>query len=290
MGNHYGNWFDAKSPEAELYEQLINEAIGFFGIEAFYMVRSSLTNFDSLMGDDPAKMFNQAYPVTMYIQSAERFDGAEYFSKFGFEARLDAQFLVPTRLFNYRMPAGFGRPREGDILWLPNFKAFFEIHKADAEHFFYTFGKEDIYGYSLRCRKWNYDQATVNTGIVTIDTEVNTIVLAYNFVLNVANANAGAPGGSYIIGEKVTGNQTGSNATIISWNKPTLSLNVKSIQGTFANGELLIGANSNARFTINTQEMLDSVNDPMSDNDDLADEAATVLTFSPNNPFGEPVA
>jgi len=268
-----------------MYESLINEAVGFFGIEAHYMVRSSLTNFDTLLGDDPAKMFNQAYPVTMYIQTVDQFEGFEAISKFGLEVRKQARFLVPTRLFNIRMPAGFGRPREGDILWLQNFKAFFEIKKADEEHLFYTFGKEDIYGYSLVCEKWNYDQATVNTGITQIDSTINTIVIGYQLTMNTA---ANTFSGTYTIGEKITGNTTHATGTVLTWNKPSGTLSVKSMTGTFGVGEHVTGANSGAVYIITTLNIRDNINDQLDDNQTLANAADEILVFDPSNPFGDP--
>lgn len=284
MASKYVDWFKTNNPDSRLYESIINEAVGFFGIEAYYMVRSSLSSEDALFGEDPTKMFNQAYPVTMYVQTVDQFEGFEAVSKFGWEVRKQARFLVPTRLFNQRMPTGFGRPREGDILWLQNFKAFFEIKKADEEHFFYTFGKEDIYGYSLVCEKWNYDQATVNTGIVAIDSTIQSVVITYNFTLATSNATFG----TFTIGEKITGANSHAYATVSSWNKPTLTMTVNSIANTFLAGETLVGQNSNAHYILSTFNIRDNLNDGLDDNQTLAEEANEILIFDPSNPFGEP--
>jgi hypothetical protein len=282
MANRYTDFFDAKGPNVKLYEDLINETVSFFGIECYYMVRESLSIFDSLLGDDPAKMFKQAYPVTVYVQTVDQFEGFEAISKFGLEVRKQARFLVPTRLFNARMPDGFGRPREGDILWLPNFKAFFELKKADEEHIFYTFGDQDIYAFSLVCEKWNYDQATVNTGITAIDSTIDSIVISYTLTVNPAG------NGTFTLGEKVTGNNTSATATVTTWNKPTGNLTVKSITGTFILGENITGQNSNAVFNVTNINIRDSVTDQLDDNQDVATEADTILIFDPSNPFGDP--
>jgi hypothetical protein len=282
MANHYTDFFDPKGPNVRLYEDLINEAIGFYGIEATYMVRESLTNFDVIFGDDPAKLFKQAYPVTVYVQTVDQFEGFEAISKFGLEVRKQARFLVATQLFNQRMPAGFGRPREGDILYLNNFAAFFEIKKADEEHIFYTFGNNNIYGYSLVSEKWNYDQATVNTGITQIDSTIEDIVIAYDFTVQ-ANGT-----GTFTLGEEITGNQSGAAATVNDWNKPTGNLVVRTITGTFTLGETLVGQNSNAHFVLTNSNIRDSVNDSLDDNQHVATEADTILLFDPSNPFGDP--
>jgi len=281
MANKYTDFFNPKGASADLYEDLINEAVDFFGIEAQYMVRESLSNFDVLFGDDPAKLFKQVYSITVYVQTVDQFEGFEAISKFGLEIRKQARFLVPTRLFNQRMPAGFGRPREGDIVYLTQFGAFFEIKKADEENIFYTFGRNNTYGYSLVCEKWNYDQATVNTGNVQIDSTISNVVIAYDFT-------TGAGTGTFAIDEKITGNQTGSIATVNSWDKPNNTLIVDSIAGVFLLGETLVGQNSNAQFVLSDMNIRDSVNDLMDDNQHVATEADTILVFDPNNPFGEP--
>lgn len=282
MANKYADFFNPNGPNTNLYEELINESIDFFGIEAQYMVRESLTNFDTLFGDDPAKLFKQAYSITVYVQTVDQFEGFEAISKFGFEVRKQARFLVATRLFNKRMPSNFGRPREGDIVYLPNFSAFFEIKKADEEHYFYTFGNNNTYGYSLVCEKWNYDQAKVNTSVVQIDSTIEDILIAYQFTVQ-ANGS-----GTFTLGEKITGNQTGSTATVNDWNKPTANLIVDSIVGTFTLGETLVGQNSNAHFVITGMNIRNNINDQLDDNQEVATEADTILIFDVNNPFGTP--
>lgn len=282
MPNHYTDWFTQNGPNNSLYEDLINEAVDFYGVEAQYMIRESLTNFDTLFGDDPAKLFKQAYPVTVYVQTVDQFEGFEMMTKFGYEVRKQARFLVANRAFGQSMPEAFGRPREGDILYLTQFKAFFEIKKADEEHIFYTFGKNDIYGYSLVCEKWNYDQATVNTTVEQIDSIIANVVIAYAFTMDIGGS------GTYELSEEVMGDQSGAFATVNSWNVPNSNLVLDSIVGEFIVGETLVGQNSNAQFVLNTLNIRDSVNDQLDDNQTIANEADNILIFSPDNPFGEP--
>lgn len=282
----YTDFFNPNNPDSRLYEELVNESVKFYGAQAYYMVRSSLTTEDVIFGDDPAKLFNEAYEMPMYIQTVDQFEGFEAISKFGLEVRKQARFLVTTRIFNQAMPNGFGRPREGDILWLQNFKAFFEIKKADEEHMFYTFGKEDIYGYSLVCEKWNYDQATVNTGIDVIDSTADSIVITYDFHMGDGRGGNGA--GTFTPGETLTGNTSGATGIITSWNKPTKTMEVRQINGVFGIGETAHGDLSGAVWTIESYNIRDNVNDAMDDNQNLADEADTFMMFDPNNPFGTP--
>lgn len=283
MGNQYTDFFNPQGPQVGLYEDLLNEAIGFYGTTSLYMVRESLSNFDTIFGDDPTKLFKQAYEVPVYVETVEQFEGFEAISKFGYEVRKQARFLVATRTFNLSMPPGFGRPREGDIIWLKNFKAFFEIKKADEEHIFYTFGNQDIYGYSMVCEKWNYDQATVNTGYATIDSTVNNIVISYEFKMNPATGV-----GSYLLDEDIRGNTSGATATVTSWNRISGDMIVKYITSEFVVGESVVGVKSNAVFTLTSLNIRDNINDGLDDNQELANESDTFLEFDSDNPFGVP--
>lgn len=282
MAEQYTDFFNPHNPDSRLYEDLLNESVGFYGINAYYLVRSSLSAVDVIFGDDPTKMFNQAFQMPMYIQTVDQFEGFEAISKFGLEVRKQARFLVMTRKFNQIMPNGFGRPREGDLVWIQNFKAFFEIKKADEEHIFYTFGDQDIYGFSLVCEKWNFDQARVNTGIDQIDTTAQNVLMTYEFNFS-ANGS-----GTFLIGERVTGHNTNAYATVSTWNKPTAAMNVNSINHVFSIGEKVIGQNSNAQWILARTNVRDSVNDNLDNNQDVANESNQILIFDPLNPFGEP--
>jgi hypothetical protein len=287
--NPFVNLFNDKADQA-LYEELIHEAIQFNGVDAFYMPRRSQTQFDPLFGDDPSKMFTEAYPVEVFIETMDKFQGGELFSKFGLEIRKQAKFLISTRSFNATMPQGYGRPLEGDILWLPNFQAFLEIKYVEDEAMFYTFGENQtqngLYGFSLVCEKWIMAEENIQTGIQEIDSRAREKVTAYAFIMQGGGSN------TYIIGEAVT-SAANSNvgATVVSWNKPNLTLTLSHIKGSINANVQLIGQNSNSRwFTSATfQPVRQDINLPISDNQQLANEGNVVLDFSETNPFGQPV-
>lgn len=283
--NHYFNLFHSKEDQ-RLYADLVNESVKIHGIDALYMIRESLSKFDPIFGDDPTKMFRQAYPVEVYVQTVDEFEGGELFSKFGLEIRKQARFLITFRAMRKAIP-NYGRPKEGDILWLRNFQAFLEIKYVEDESMFYVFGENNtqagLYGFSLVCEKWIAAEEVVSTGIVDLDTKADEFVTSYQF--NMSNANTQ---GTFNIGELVTQGNT-ANATVLSWNKPNLILTLKHIHGVFQNNNVaIVGQNSNAHYFLASSNTRDDVNQVLDNNSQLAQQADQVLDFSEENPFGEP--
>src|ERR1039458_1446675 len=173
-----------------LYEDLINTVTQTWGVESYYIPRASNspTGFDLLFGDDPSKIYQNSYKIEVYIQSVDNFEGGNFFSKFGLEVKKQVRFLMSTRAFDREVPTTIAtRPREGDLIFIHQFNALFEIKYADEEYYFYTFGKNNVYGYSLICEKFRYNDELVNTGIDEITNLVNTVKFVYNFNMTAIN-------------------------------------------------------------------------------------------------------
>ena len=277
--SHYFDLF--RNPqEQDLYNELIKETIFIHGIDTMYMPRTSQSSVDLLFGEDPTSKFTEAYPTAVYVQSVDNFEGGELFSKFGLEVRKQARFLIAKDHFKKDIPSTYSRPREGDLLFMKNFNALFEIKYVDEEYFFYNFGNTNIYGYSLVCEKFRYSNERVATDVPQIDNTVDTIVPAFEYIL-AANGS-----GTYQLGELVS--TPNANATIVTWNLPTLTLTLKHINGVINVGAVLVGQNSNAQFTVANTAILTDTNNGMSNNQDVESEGKSVLVFTESNPFGEP--
>lgn len=279
----------ASKPEQRLYEDLINETVKQYGIDSYYLPRTSKSSVDLLFGDDPTKKFDEAYPVEVYVKNVDNFEGQEMFSKFGLEIQHQMRFLITTRAFKARVPSTYTRPREGDLLWLTNFQALFEIKFVNQEHFFYAFGNKNFYGHELICERFRYSNETVDSGIVEIDDAVDTQVFTYDFHMSVSGANANT---TYIATESVYQGASANSATasgvVVSWDKPTLLLRVKNINGIFEPNNAIIGVTSGANYMLSNLDMLDNTNDGLDNNSELKTLANTFLDFSEKNPFGEP--
>jgi hypothetical protein len=285
--NNYFNNFGAVG-EQRLYEDLINEVVKQRGIDCYYLPRtSSSADIDLIFGDDPTKKFDEAYPVEIYIQTVDEFEGGELFSKFGLEVKKQARFLIPNRAYTKNVPSTYSRPREGDLIWMTNFKSLFEIKFVEEEYFFYTFGQKDHqYGFSVICEKYRYADEKITTGVESLDDSVNNMVTAYQF--NMSNSS---PIGTYELEEAVYqgANLASANATatVSDWDRPSRVLLLKHIKGTFVNNVRIYGANSGANFILSTSELQDDVNNKLDNNVDIRTEANTILDWQESNPFGE---
>ena len=283
--NLYFNNFNSRV-EQNLYEDLINETIKQWGIDAFYMPRTSESEIDLIFGDDPTKKFDEAYPVEVYIKNVDNFEGQELFSKFGLEIQHQMRFLITTRAFKARVPSKYYRPREGDLVWLTNFQALFEIKYVNQQHFFYAFGNQNFYGFELVCERFRYSNETVDTGIIQIDDAVNEQSFAYDFIMTTGGS------GTYSLEEQVFQGSNVSTATatasVISWDAPTLTLRLKHIKGVFTSNVSVKGNASGANFVLDSYDNIDNKNDGLDNNVELGVEATQILDFSETNPFGEP--
>jgi Virus neck protein len=283
--NLYFNNYNSK-PEQRLYDDLINETIKIWGIDSFYMPRTSESQVDLIFGDDPTKKFDEAYPVEVYIKNVDNFEGNELFSKFGLEIQHQISFLMTTKAFSARVPSTYSRPREGDLLWLTNFQALFEIKFVNQQHFFYAFGNQNFYGFELICERFRYSNETVDTGIIEIDNAADAQVITYEFEM----VSEGQ--GTYQIGEQVYQGSSLSEATataeVVSWNLPTSYLELKHIKGLFKANVSIVGASSNASYMLYSYDGLNNTNNLLDNNTELGQLADQILDFSEHNPFGDP--
>jgi hypothetical protein len=159
--------------EQRLVEDLVIESLKIYGHDVYYLPRQS-GNLDGILGEDALQYFDQAYPLEMYLENVQGFEGeGELFSKFGFEFRSSATFVVAKR----RWEEGVGqnvsglqlpdRPAEGDLLYFSKTKTFFAIKYVDFLNPFYQLGK--IYTYKLQCDVFEFSSESIDTGIDEID-------------------------------------------------------------------------------------------------------------------------
>jgi len=159
--------------EQRLVEDLIIEAIQIKGHDIYYMPRTSVTP-DHILGEDIMSRFTQVYPIEMYLNNVQGWEGdGELMSKFGIQVTDQATFVVSKRRWedaiasqtdDLQLPL---RPAEGDLLYFPKTKAFFEIKFVNHLDPFFQLGK--FYVYSLQCELYQYSSETINTGNEEID-------------------------------------------------------------------------------------------------------------------------
>jgi hypothetical protein len=174
--------------EQRLYEDLIIEQLKIYGQDVYYLPRK-IANKDTIFGEDPASTFNDSYIIEMYVDNTDGYMGEqEIIKKFGLELRDDIKFTVSKlrweTLVGNNADLVADRPQEGDIVYFPNTKAFFEIQFVEHEQPFYQ--QSTLPVYKLSCTKWEYSSETVSTGVSEIDTtatDISTDTMAFQFSL-----------------------------------------------------------------------------------------------------------
>ena len=281
--------------EQFLLEDLIIESIKNHGIDVYYIPRDSQSSTDELFGDDPVKYFSHAIKIEMYLETFRDYEGnKEFVSKFGMEIQETARLILSRRSFEKYITSIMGEthhvPKEGDLIYLPVQYKLMEIKSVDEEKNFFQLGKDskNPYMYGLTVEAFNYNGELLDTGVDEIDriANINGYGLEHNMV---AGGN-----GTFQLFEWAYQGSSLANSTakgIVSyWNKPDAVLHLRNIKGAFTANTLMIGASSNAQWTLNTAPnvLINVNNEEMEDNFRIETEADNIIDFSEINPFGEP--
>jgi hypothetical protein len=178
-----------RSSEQVLMEDIIIECLRIYGFDTYYIPRVAV-NEDDILGEDVLNKYSSAYPLEMYMQNVTGFEGdGDLLTKFGVEFRDTATFIVSRRRWD-EVIARSGdavlttRPAEGDIVYFPLTKAFFEIKRVESTDPFFQVGK--LYVYKLQCELMQYSSEVFDTGVSEIDdttSEKSADVNAFNLLL-----------------------------------------------------------------------------------------------------------
>ena len=289
----YFNNYNARYSEQRLYEDLLVESIKIMGFDGYYLPNDNDQARDLLFGEDPVKKFGSAFPVELYLSESMDYSGEkEFFSKFGLEIKNHTKVVISRRTFAQRVPQNsFQRPREGDLVYIPFLNGtgeLYEITFADQDKEFHTLGRKNPYFYELHLEKFKYSHEIINTGVQEIDDAVT--FSTYQIDLTTSTGN----GINYQIKEIVyqAPDNTHANATatamVQSWLPLANTLTISNIAGEFANGQVVIGASSNAQFMIGEYNPLkDNVRDDSYDNFVIQNQANNIIDLTEINPFGQ---
>jgi len=164
--------------EQRLVEDLVIESLKIYGHDVYYLPRT-LVNEDTIFDEDVLSQFTQAYPLEMYLENVDGFDGdGDLFSKFGMEIRDQASFVLSKRRWEEMVLTSNGqfqldaRPAEGDLLYFEKTGSLFEIKFVEFQNPFYQLGK--IYTFKMQCELFEYSSEIIDTGIDLLD-DVYTI-------------------------------------------------------------------------------------------------------------------
>ena len=288
------NYFNNYNSHAEqrVVEDLIVESIKIMGFDAYYVPIFNPDDRDILYGEDPVKKFKSAFPVEFYLSSAMEYGGErEFFSKFGLEIKNTVTVILSKRSFSERVPQNtFARPREGDLIYVPFLNGtgeLFEIKFVNQNKDFFTLGRKYPFFYEMELEKFKYSQEIIDTGVADIDDAATQS--GYTLDLNVVGTST-----DYTVKEIVyqAPDYTEANATVVaivqSWDGVANTLSVTNISGEFVDGQVIVGASSNARYTLASYDPLkDSTRNETYDNMYIEDQANNIIDFAEINPFGK---
>ena len=162
--------------EQRLVEDLVIESLKIYGHDVYYMPRT-LVNRDTIFDEDELSKFTQSYPLEMYMENVEGYDGeGDLFTRFGIESRDQATFILSKRRWEQMVDREedsggtfqlTARPAEGDLLYFPKTKSLFEIKLVEFQNPFYQLGK--IYVFRMQCELFEYSSERLDTGDSAID-------------------------------------------------------------------------------------------------------------------------
>ena len=91
--------------------------------------------------------------------------------------------------------------------------------------------------------------------------------------------------GTYQFNELITGESSRTTARVKEWIPASNTLKISYVDGTFTNGELIVGAASSATYAADFYTN-DDTYDKYTDNDSIETEADLIVDFTESNPFG----
>ena len=198
--------------EQRLVEDLIIESLKIYGHDTYYLPRT-LVNKDTIFDEDELSKFTQAYPLEMYLDNVNGYEGqGDIFTRFGLEVRDQATFVMAKRRWEDMVQTSGGtftqttRPSEGDLIYLEKTKSLFEIKYVDFQNPFYQLNQ--IYVYRLVCELFEYSSEDLDTGISTIDaieTSYSQDMLEYQIQLEDGTLLLNETNGSIILETYSTG-------------------------------------------------------------------------------------
>lgn len=183
-----------RSSEQLLMEGLIIECLKIYGFDVYYLPRQTVYQ-DDILNEDALNQYTSAYPLEMYMSNVTGFEGeGDLLTKFGVEIRDSATFIVARRRWEEIIARSgdaqiLTRPAEGDILYFPLTKSYFEIRRVETRDPFFQVGK--LYVYKLECELMQFSSERFDTNIEEIDNipaEKSADMGAYELLLESGDA------------------------------------------------------------------------------------------------------
>tara|TARA_Y100001972_G_scaffold89666_1_gene109733 strand:- start:1480 stop:2427 length:948 start_codon:yes stop_codon:yes gene_type:complete len=298
--------------EQDLYEDLVVESLKIYGQDVYYIPRT-LVSRDTILNEDPASKFDDAYLIEAYLENVDGFNNTvDLYSKFGLEIRDQAEFVISRKVWERRVATtdvSIGamdnpKPREGDLLFMPMTNKFFEIMFVEDDKPFYQL--QNLPVYKLTTELFEYSGEEFDTDILEVD---EVIEKNYEYAMDV---NLFSADSYFVVGERVkqvlsTNPEIAISGEVVQRvksdaNNMRIFLSTIQITGTTdyrefstATGNTLIGQTSGIGGSITNifNDLTDTTgtawgDDESAQNIDFELSADGFLDFSEVNPFGDP--
>lgn len=283
--------------EQYLVEDLIIESLKIYGNEMFYIPRTLVAK-DDILGEDRLSEFKHLYPIEMYFENVDSFDGqGAFIQKFGLMMEQSATLVVSRRRWE-QMIGRFGqttiptRPNEGDLIYFPLTKGLFEIKFVKHQDPFYQLGK--LYVYKLQVELFQYASERIDTGVAEVDVFESLKTFSTNTTRNktgmVVSVDVIDGGSNYSGVAVVFTSDTGTGAAGTATVEDGVITGVTITNGgvgyeTAPTITFTANAGSGAEASANIDIDIDKANS-YGDNNSFKQAAANIV-FSENNPFGD---
>jgi hypothetical protein len=299
-----GNVYFTQGTKSEqmLIEDIIIESLQIYGQEVFYIPRT-LVSKDEILGEDRLSKFTSSFPICMYFENVDSFDGqGAFIQKFGLMMEQSATLVVARRRWEqligrYGQTTIPSRPNEGDLIYFPLSKGLFEVKFVQHQDPFYQLGK--LYVYKLQVELFQYASEKIDTGIKEVDVFESLKTFSTDTIRNVHGQvtaiNVTNQGSGYITTPTVTlTSATGIGATAVAV-RGTSGVNLNKIvsitvtnPGTgyaTAPAVVISGPGTAAAATATISIDIDD-SDSFGDNNKFKQQATNIL-FNESNPFGD---
>ena len=274
--------------EKNLYEDLIIEQLKIYGHDVHYMPRENLYT-DGVLGNTTDK-FTDEYMIEMYVEEVNGFAGqGDLIGKFGLDMRDELTFVVARRTFELLVdqPSNtltFNRPKEGDVIYMPLFKKFWQVDFVEDEDPMYQIS--DLPIFKLKCSTWDYSSESVETGLTEIDEKLDNVTL--DLLENQITLESGTTSSGSLISENIMGQVqallTEAGETIVD--------------ETDADNIIMEDDPNFVEYIILEDNLTSNLATDNADSDNLAFDTAAglddfdtnndIFDFTENNPFGDP--
>lgn len=283
--------------EQYLIEDLIIESLRIYGQEMFYIPRQ-LVSKDNILGEDRLSEFKQSFPIEMYFENVDSFDGqGAFIQKFGMMMEQSATLVVARRRWE-QMVGRFDatilphRPCEGDLIYFPLTKGLFEVKFVKHQDPFYQLGK--LYVYKLQVELFQYSSERIDTGNKAVDAfeslktfSVDTTRTKNGSIMEITVTDGGT-GITEASVKPISATGHGAVLTPVIEDGVITSITIEDGGQNYREGdevEITSNGTSPATATITVKLDIDKV-ESFGDNNSFKREAQNVV-FNEENPFGE---